>query len=57
MVDVAKRVCEASHYTDVFPSMMKEVHHDHCTNKGHSTNLITKEYVMYLHHYSEVLYI
>ena len=57
MVDVAKRVREASHYADAFPSMMKEVHRDHCTNKGRNTNLITEEYVMYLHHYGKVLYI
>ena len=55
MKDVAHKVKET--YTKVvsFTSFIEEVHHDHLHNKGHNTILITEEYVMYLHHYNEVL--
>ena len=54
MEDVSRFVCNTSTKLDAFPSTMKEVYEDHCTNKGHNMNLISKEYVMYLHHYGEV---
>ena len=57
MEDVSKFVHNTSTKLDAFPSMMKEVYDDHCTNKGHNMNLISKEYVMYLHHYEEVWFI
>lgn len=53
MEDVMRFVCNAS--TKVyFPSMMKEVYNDHLTNEGRTTNFISKENVMYLHHYGEM---
>ena len=54
MEDVSRFVRNTSTKLDAFPSMMKEVYDDHCTNKGHNMNLSCKEYVMYLHHYGEV---
>ena len=54
MEHVAKYVRNTSTKVDVFPAMMKEVYDDHITNKGCNTILISKEYVMYLHHYGEL---
>ena len=54
MEDVSRFVRNTSTKLDAFPSMMKEVYDDHCTNKGQNMNLISKEYVMYLDHYGEV---
>ena len=57
MKDVAHKVKETYTKVFAFTSFMEEVYHDHLHNKGRNTILITKEYVMYFHHYSEVLFL
>ena len=56
MKDVAHKVKKTYTKVVAFTSFMEEVYCDHLHNKGRNTILITKEYVMYLHHYNEVVF-
>lgn len=56
MEDVAKKALDAFAIVSRFPDIMKEIYFDHLVNKGRNTILITAEFVMYLHHYNEVIF-
>ena len=56
MKDVEKILGDTSIKVDGFPSMMKEVFHNHCSNKGCKILLIIEEPDIYLHHYKDIFF-